>query len=65
MTKPEFCRASVSDDVAFRRMELAGADDIDGQAGGRVSGSERVKRPAIIGDPAMPDFLLVKLRGSG
>jgi hypothetical protein len=45
-------------------MELAGADDIDGQAGGRVSGSERVKRPTIIGDPAMPDFLLVNRRGS-
>jgi hypothetical protein len=45
-------------------MELAGADDIDGQAGGRVSGSERVKRPTIIGDPDIPDFVLVNRRGS-
>ena len=40
-------RGVVSDAATFRRMEPAGASDIDGQAKGRVSGSERVKRPTV------------------
>ena len=40
--------------AAFHRMERRAPSDIDGQAGGRVSESERVKRPAI------SDFILEK-----